>query len=108
MYGRWTNASTGDDEIITVAHTLDGLNDFAFIIRNHFNSLQLDAQRKTVFGEESGVGVDCLYMTGHVSLGSGQERVRLREGFKARTQTEQPSPVRLSTALPFHQGPRHQ
>lgn len=60
VYGRWANASTGDDEVIAVAHTSHCLNDLALIVGNHFDALQLDAEGEAELGEKGGVGVDGL------------------------------------------------
>lgn len=60
VYERRPNATTGNDKVIAIAHASDGLDNFTLIVCDDFNSLQLDSKRETVFGEESGVGVDGL------------------------------------------------
>ncbi len=47
---RWANSSTGDDDITTIGQTPDGFDDVLFLIRHHFDSAQIDAERETELG----------------------------------------------------------
>lgn len=57
---RGPDAATGHDEIVIVAHAPDRLDDLALIVSDYFHAFELDAQGEAEFGEEGGIGVDCL------------------------------------------------
>ena len=87
MYGRWANASTGNDKIIAVAHTSHCLNDFALIVCDHFNALQLNAEGEAELGEEGRVGVDGLGIIGKQSV-LVKTKVGMYDASKGRKATE--------------------
>jgi len=71
-YGRWPNSSTSHDKIVIVAHATDGLDDFALIVGNDFDALNLNSELEAVFGEVGGVGVDGLArVNGSISCSTG-------------------------------------
>jgi hypothetical protein len=39
-YLRWSNSTAGDDKIVVGTHPLDGLDDFAFVVRNNFDTFK--------------------------------------------------------------------
>lgn len=50
VYGRGTNASAGDDEVVAGAHAAHGFHDIFFIVGDDFNALQLDAEAEAELG----------------------------------------------------------
>lgn len=34
---RWSNTATSNNKIVIIAHTLDSLDDFGFVVRNYFD-----------------------------------------------------------------------
>jgi hypothetical protein len=38
---RWPNTTTSNNKIVIIAHTLDSLDDFGFVIRNYFDSFEI-------------------------------------------------------------------
>jgi hypothetical protein len=60
VYGRWPNASTGNNKVVVVAHPPHCLNDLALIVRNDFYPLELDTKGEAIFSKEGRIGVDGL------------------------------------------------
>ena len=52
--------SPGHDQVVLVAHSPCGFDDFPFVIRNDLDSFQLDPEGKTILGEIGRVGVNDL------------------------------------------------
>lgn len=57
---RRPNPPAGHDKVIAIAHPAHGLDNVSFIVGNHLDALELDAQREAVLGEVRRVGVDGL------------------------------------------------
>lgn len=54
------DAAGGDDEVVVGRHAAGGLDDFALVVGDDLDALEVDAEREAVFGEPGGVGVDGL------------------------------------------------
>ena len=55
-----TDAPGGHDEVVVRRHAPCGFDDLGFIIRDHFDTLEGDAEREAEAGEVSGIGINRL------------------------------------------------
>lgn len=49
-YGRWTDASAGDDKVIAGAHAAHCFHDVLLIVRDDLHALQLDTEAEAELG----------------------------------------------------------
>ena len=54
------DAAGGDDEVVVGGHAAGGFDDFALVVGDDFDALEVDAEGEAVLCEVGGVGIYCL------------------------------------------------